>query len=256
MEKKVVALKKRMLEASYRSRQGFLASSFSIIDILVVLYYGVMDFEKDCFVLSKGHAVLALYAILEDLGILDKNELETFGAYQSRLPLMAERNSVPGVNFSTGSLGHGLPEAIGVAYAKKIRKEPGRVFVLVGDGEINEGTNWEAISIAYRLGLDNLVLIIDNNHSTNNMFHGNEVKQQIKNWGWNYQEVNGHDISQLKEVFNCVQRTPMAVIAKTVKGKGCRTMEFNPGLWHSKVPNKEEFEELLIELEVENGEVS
>jgi len=248
MKNKVIALKKRMLEASYRSQQGFLASSFSILDIMVALYYEVMDSKWDCFVLSKGHAVFALYTIFEDLGILEKNELETFGDYKSRLPLMAERGSVPGVEFSTGSLGHGLPEAIGVAYAKKIKKVPGRVYVLVGDGEINEGTNWEAISIASKLGLDNLILIVDNNISTDNMFYSNGLRRQLKDFGWEVEQINGHEVQLLTEVLAQKKNVPMAIIADTIKGKGCRSMEENPSLWHSKVPSLAEYHMLVEEL--------
>lgn len=246
-EQKVKQLKLRMLEVAYRNQQGFLPSSFSILDILVSLYYEVMKYDLDKgeyideFVLSKGHAALALYSILEDKGIIENKELETWGRYQSHLCLMAERK-IPGVLFTTGSLGHGLPEAVGLAYAKKIQNIEGRVFVLIGDGELNEGSNWEAIQVASRMKLDNLVCIVDNNSSS--LFAGEQkgLREKFEAFDCLVDTVEGHNEYELSKAINKRGNTVRIVIAATVKGNGCSAMEANPALWHSKAPNREEYE--------------
>ncbi|MBD5478604.1 MAG: transketolase [Lachnospiraceae bacterium] len=252
-EEKVRQLKERMLEVAYKNQRGFLASSFSILDILVVLYYEVMQADGhgtcvDEFVLSKGHAALALYAILEDKHVLKNGELEHWGKYQSQLCLMAERK-LPGVLFSTGSLGHGLPEAVGLAYAKKLRKEDGRVFVLVGDGELDEGTNWEAILAASRMKLDNLVCIVDNNKSAASaLVEKPEEAQRFERFGLLTECVNGHDEHALRKALQKKADRVMLVIADTIKGNGCAAMEANPALWHSKAPNEQEYISMLEEV--------
>lgn len=245
-------LKHRMLDVAYKNQVGFLASSFSAMDIMVVLYYYVMQDLVSCkdeFVLSKGHAAFGLYAILEDKGILREGELDSFGQYGSRLSLMADRGRTPGVLFSTGTLGHGFPEAVGLAQGKHIQKEKGKVYVLIGDGELNEGTNWECLLAAPQLGLDNLVCIIDNNYSSNAIKINNYL-EMLRSFQWNALEVNGHDGQELLNVLNESYSMPTIIVANTVKGKGCKTMEDNPGLWHSKAPTKEEYEMLKEELEV------
>lgn len=252
-EEKVRQLKARMLEAAYKNQQGYLPSSFSILDILVSLYYEVMCFDDrgnavDEFVLSKGHAALALYAVLEDRKILQKGELDRWGKYHSRLCVMAERK-LPGVLFSTGSLGHGLPEAVGLAYAKKIRKENGRVFVVVGDGELDEGTNWEALRAASRMALDNLVCIVDYNYSSvYSLSQKQEDLHIFETFGCVLEKVDGHDACALKEILSKRVDRVMLVIADTVKGKGCAAMEDNPALWHSKAPDGQEYASMRKEV--------
>lgn len=253
-EEKVRQLKKRMLQVCFKNQQGYLPSSFSILDILVLLYYEVMqcDVQKmyiDEFILSKGHAALALYAILEDKNILKKNELEKWGKYNSQLCLMAERK-IPGILFSTGSLGHGLPEAVGLAYAKKIHKEKGRVFVLIGDGELEEGSNWEAFLAAIKMKLDNLVCIIDHNRSSgSSILEKWEKFQRFKMLECYVEKVNGHDECLLRKVLNKNKDRIVVIIADTVKGKGCSAMELNPALWHSKAPNEQEYLFMLEEVQ-------
>lgn len=252
-EEKVRQLKERMLEISYKNQQGYLPSSFSILDIMVSLYYEIMQFDEsrgciDEFVLSKGHAALALYTILEDRNILKNNELESWGKYNSQLCLMAERR-LPGVLFSTGSLGHGLPEAVGLAYAKKVQKEEGRVFVLVGDGELDEGANWEALLAASRMKLDNLVCIVDNNKSAASLLAEKaEDVRKFERFGCLTERVDGHDERELGQVFRKKVDRVMLVIADTVKGKGCSAMESNPALWHAKAPNEQEYIFMLEEV--------
>ncbi|MCI9251210.1 MAG: transketolase [Lachnospiraceae bacterium] len=252
-EEKVRQLRERMLETACKNQQGYLPSSFSVLDILVSLYYEVMQYDVqgsciDEFVLSKGHAALALYAILEDRNVLKNGELENWGQYNSQLCLMAERK-MPGVLFSTGSLGHGLPEAVGVAYAKKIQKEKGRVFVLTGDGELDEGSNWEAFQAASRLKLDNLVCIVDHNNSSLSLpleIPGDV--QRVEMFGCFAEHVDGHNEYALRQVLNRQADRVMLVIADTVKGKGCSAMESNPALWHAKAPNEQEYRSMLKEV--------
>lgn len=252
-EEKIRQLKKRMLQISFKNQQGYLPSSFSILDILVSLHYEVMqcDIQRkyiDEFVLSKGHAALALYAILEDKNILKKDELEKWGKYNSQLCLMAERK-IPGILFSTGSLGHGFPEAVGLAYAKKIQKEEGRVFVLVGDGELEEGSNWEALQAAVKMELDNLVCIIDHNKSSCSpiLEKWGDI-QRLKMLDIFVEKVDGHDEYSLRKVLSRNKKGILVIIADTVKGKGCSVMELNPALWHSKAPNEQEYVSMLEEV--------
>ena len=235
-----------MLEVAYKNQQGFLPSSFSILDILVTLYYEVME-KEDQFVLSKGHAAFGLYVVLEDKGILERDELDTFGQYQSRLSLMAERG-VPGVLFSTGSLGHGLPEAVGMAYGNRMKKKNNRIFVIIGDGELNEGTNWEALLAASKLGLDHVICILDNNHTTEKGIDLADLRGKFEAFNWHVEEVDGHDERELINVLNQSYDVPFMVIADTIKGKGCDSFEQQAGLWHSKAPNEEEYKMLLQEL--------
>lgn len=252
-EEKARQLKRRMLEIAYKNQQGYLPSSFSILDILVSLYYEVMQDDPqdrfiDEFVLSKGHAALALYTILEDKNILEKEELERWGKYNSHLCLMAERK-MPGVLFSTGSLGHGLPEAVGLAYAKKIQNENGRVFVLIGDGELDEGSNWEALQAASRIKLENLVCIVDNNKSSSYPILGKwKDTKKVNIFECCMRKVDGHNGDALKKVLNEKADTVMIVVADTVKGKGCSVMESNPALWHAKSPSEQEYISMLEEV--------
>lgn len=240
----VKRLKHRMLDVAYKNQVGFLPSSFSVLDIMASLYYFVMQ-EEDEFILSKGHAAFGLYAILEDKNLLE-GSLEDFGRYDSGLSLMAER-SVPGVLFSTGSLGHGFPEAVGLAYGRRIQKKEGKVYCLIGDGELHEGTNWESFLGVPRLKLDNLVCIIDNNKSSR-AIEINNYRELLEAFGWNVQEVNGHNGKGLFSVLKEAYCMPTVVIADTVKGKGCKVMEDNPDLWHSKFPAEQEYRILKEEL--------
>lgn len=244
----VIKLKNRILDVAFRNQKGFIPSSFSIMDIIVCLYYDIVG-ANDEVILSKGHAALGLYSVLEDLGKIRQGELDTFGKYGSRLSLMAGGKEVPGIIFSTGSLGVGLSEAVGVAYAKKLKREQGRVFVIVGDGELNEGSVWEGLISAAQLKLDNFVCIVDHNKSSmvwqdsglnfENMFPSEYVVKK----------VNGHDNNDICDaICNSPSGRPLILIANTIKGKGCKSIEDNPGLWHSKAPSEEEYAVLKGEL--------
>ena len=236
--------------------EGHIASAFSILDILGVLYDRVLKIDpqnpwaenRDRFILSKGHASLALYAVLAEKGFFPKAWLGKFAAFDSPLGGHPDRRCVGGVEASTGSLGHGFPISVGMAMALKLKKNNARVFVLIGDGECNEGTIWESALLASHHQLDNLCCIVDYNHSTDRALSVGDLTAKFKSFGWQAGSINGHDHQQIFEALSSDRSlSPLAVVAQTVKGHGCRTMENNP-VWHHKVPNDEELKNILGDL--------
>jgi transketolase len=250
-------MKRSIVIAAANAGEGHIASAFSILDILWVLYDQVLNLhsiqsknlDRDRFVLSKGHACLGLYAVLAKKGFFSLLELEnTFCKFSSIFGGHPNCNKVPGVEASTGSLGHGLPFALGIALGYKIKSIPQRVFTLIGDGECNEGTIWESVLLAAHHNLNNLCCIIDYNHSTDRALLLNDIARKFESFDWATIIINGHDH---KEILNALQKTdsqkPTAIIANTIKGFGCSRMENDPA-WHHRVPTKEELIEVLIEL--------
>jgi transketolase len=249
-------LRLTILNMGHASGEGHIPSAFSILDILVVLYDRVLKFDpknpadpkRDRFVLSKGHGALGLYAILADKGFFAKKHLNSFGQYSSILGGHPDSLKVPGVEVSTGSLGHGFPVAVGMALGLKITKNKARVYVLIGDGESNEGTVWESALLASHHHLDNVVCIVDHNHSTDRAVSIGDIASKFKAFDWIVTTVNGHD---QKEVYRALTMPhpgkPLAVIAETIKGFGSTMLANNPA-WHHKSPKKEEYEALLKEL--------
>lgn len=243
--------------AACAAGEGHIASAFSILEILWVLYRQVLKFDpllpdapdRDRFILSKGHGSLALYAMLADCGYFPKAELKTFSAYDSRLGGHPDSTKVPGVEASTGSLGHGLPMGVGMALGLRIRKQSGRVIVLVGDGECNEGSVWEAALLAAHHGLNRLTCIVDHNHSTDRALKVDDLAAKFQAFGWNATAVDGHDRTAIHEaVKQSADDCPSAIIARTVKGKGCALMENDPA-WHHRVPSALELPAIMAELE-------
>ncbi len=233
-------LKRSIVRAAYDAKEGHIASAFSVLDILWVLHNVVMG-PDDVFILSKGHASLALYAIL---GF----DLADFASYKSPLGGHPSRNELPRVTASTGSLGHGLPMAVGIALARKIKGRIGRVFCLVGDGECNEGSIWESLLLAKQHKLDNLTIIVDNNHSTNRALRLGDLTSKFQSFGFWVKQSDGHDQAELqRKLFMMYYSFPTVVVANTIKGKGCKRMENNPE-WHHRAPNLEELNEILAEL--------
>jgi transketolase len=243
----VQKLRREIVLAAYNAGEGHIASAFSILDILWVLYSRVLR-KEDQFVLSKGHGCLALYAILAERGTIPKESLSTFCKKNSILGGHPDHNKIPGVEASTGSLGHGLPIAVGKALAWKIQGKLGRVFCLVGDGECNEGSIWEACLLAAHHKLDNLCVIVDHNHSTDRALGLGRLDMKFSSFDFYTMPVAGHNHDDIETVLS-YQRflTPTAIIAETIKGRGCERMESNPA-WHHKVPNEVEFQEILTEL--------
>ncbi len=249
-------LKKIIVKSAATAGEGHIASAFSILDILWVLYDKVLTINpkdprnenRDRFFLSKGHASLGLYVVLAKKGFIQQKELERFGTYDSILGGHPDRNKVPGVEASTGSLGHGFPMAVGAALGLKIKNETSRVFVLIGDGEANEGTVWESAMLAAHHKLDNLCCIVDFNHSTDRALLLNDIRAKFESFGWESITINGHD---QKEILNALSmphpQKPLAIIAETIKGNGSKIMENNQA-WHHRAPTKEELVTIIKEL--------
>ncbi len=254
--KKIQDMKKKILEMSYNSREGHIASSFSILDILWVLYNDILNYNikntkdpnRDMFILSKGHASLGLYVILAEKGFFKRELLDTFCKYNSILGGHPNRIKTPGVEASTGSLGHGMPIATGIALGFKIQNKKQKVFTLIGDGECNEGTIWESALLARQHKLDNLCCIVDNNLSTERALSINNIAEKFKSFGWKCLTIDGHNHKEIKKALKTkTVGKPLVIIANTTKGFGLKIMENNPE-WHHKSPNKDEFEMLSKEL--------
>ncbi len=272
MELELIAkdIRKKIFLMSYHAGSGHIAPSFSCVDILVSLYFKILNFNKnnlndpnrDRFILSKGHASAALYTILAKKGIIEENLLDTFCQKDGILGAHPEAHLIPGVELSTGSLGHGLSFGSGMALAGKIDNKKYRVFVLLSDGECQEGSVWEAVAFASHHKLDNLVAIIDYNKlqslgKTNDILSLEPICDRWRSFGWGIKEVDGHDTSQIidnLESLPYVKNKPNVLIAHTVKGKGISFME-NVPLWHYRIPNtREEFEIVCKELEIDKTE--
>ena len=256
------------LDMTYRAEMGHIGSDFSCLDILTVLYFCVIKVnpkdptwpERDRFILSKGHAAGALYVTLAEKGFFPKTWLNSYQQFDSRLQGHPDRQKLPGVEHNTGSLGHGLSVAAGIAaglqFSNRGRSRVPRVFALLGDGELQEGSNWEAAMLAAQLQLDNLVAIIDRNglqqgDSTENTVALGDLSAKWDSFGWRVAQCDGHDMKQLLTVLNTESESlkrPTVVIAKTVKGRGVSFMENNP-VWHHRVPSAEEKARAREELE-------
>ncbi len=238
-----------MLRLSHAGGDGNLQSCFSSCEILYALYNGVMSGE-DHFILSKGQSSLALVAVLEQKGVFSPAETESFCKYGSRFSMQLDRTKFPGgeVENSAGSLGHGFPMAVGLAHALMLKGDPGRVYVLAGDGEMNEGTMWEACAFAGAHKLCNLTLIVDDNNSVGRMLDLSPLGGKLEAFGFAVAEVDGHDIAALAETLSGRPDKPFAVLAKTVRGYGSPTLSGN-NAWFHKAPDAEELESLIGEVE-------
>jgi len=239
-----------------------IGSILSIADILAVLYEDIMNFnpqnpkwlDRDRFILSKGHAGAGVYAVLAESGFFSTNLLKEHYQNGSIFSGHVSHKEVPGVELSTGSLGHGLGVSAGMAYAAKLDGKKHRIFVLLSDGECDEGSNWEAILFASHHKLTNLTAIIDYNKlqslkSTTETLNLEPFVDKWKSFGWDVCEVNGHDHSQLNNAlkYQDSRNAPLCVIAHTTKGKGVSFME-NKVLWHYRSPQGKEFEDAIQEL--------
>jgi len=237
-----------ILEASYYASAGHIPSALSIVEIIYAIYKEVKK-DDDIFILSKGHGCLALYSVFASVGIIEKEELKTFCSYSSRLGGHPHRGKMKEIYSSSGSLGHGLPMAIGAALAKRIKNESGTIYCLIGDGESNEGTIWESLLLAYNLKLDNLVCIIDDNNSQSRSMPVLNIENKIEQFGWNVQTCNGHDVELIKKKISENKNQLLCLVCKTVKGKGIKVMEEETFAWHHGPPNKSQLQSFLGEIE-------
>jgi transketolase len=258
------SVRRRDLQVVHGAKLGHVGGEMSAIDILVTLYFAVLrvdpsrphDPERDRFILSKGHAAVALYTTLAHRGFIPLEQLDTFAQPHSMLNGHPDRNKVPGVETNTGPLGHGLPVAVGAALAAKLQERSWRVFALSGDGELQEGSNWEAAMAAADYQLDNLTVIVDRNRLqqgdwTEQTMHLEPLADKWRTFGWSVTEVDGHDIAQLLETFAAVPFAtgkPNCIIAHTHKGQGASFMR-DKAAWHHRVPNANELATALAELE-------
>lgn len=257
-------IRRHGIEMTHLSGGSHIGSVLSVADILAVMYNDVLNVypdkpnapERDRVILSKGHAGAAIYAALAEKGFFSVEELKTHYQNGSRLSGHVSHKGVPGVDFSTGSLGHGLPVGAGMAMAAKTDSNNYRVYVILGDGECDEGSVWEAALVANHYQLDNLVAVIDHNKMQSLDFCENTIKlnpfaDKWRSFGWNVIDIDGHKHEELKKAFNeakSVKGKPTVIIANTVKGKGVSFME-NDILWHYRFPHDGwEYDNALAEL--------
>jgi len=231
------------------AKEGHIPSAFSVVEILYAVYKN--KDKEDAFFLSKGHASAALYAILALFGLIKEEELDTFCSYDSFLGGHPHRKEGCIMN-SSGSLGHGFPAAAGYALSKRIKKEGGRVFCVVGDGECNEGSVWETAMYGEQLGLGNLVCIVDDNNSQVRAMVSTNIAGKFRAFGWDVREAGGHDVAGLeKAIFGPREggsKRPLCVVAKTVKGMGIKAMEDDFYAWHHRAPTEAELAKFKAEI--------
>lgn len=266
--RKAVAIRKMILDMIHNAGTGHIGGSLSAVEILISLYYGVMRIdpqdpgwpERDRFILSKGHSVEAYYAVLADLGFFPQEELNTFCRFDSRF--IGHTNiKVPGVEHNTGSLGHGLSVGVGMAIGAQRAQSSARVFVLLGDGELTEGSVWEAAMAASHYHLDNLTAIIDRNGlqisgSTEEVMGLEPLADKWRSFGWVVSDVAGHDFTELDAALGSVHpRKPHLVLAKTTKGRGISFIA-NQAHWHHGVPSEEQYLQAQAELDAQEKEVN
>lgn len=254
-------LRKDSLHLAHKCQDGNLQSVFSCLDIVWVLYdkimnwspVSAMDANRDFFIISKGQATLALYPVLIEKGMFSMTEIAgEIGNFDSRYCIQTDLTKFQGgIENNAGSLGHGLPFAVGIAMANKIKSSPSQVFVLTGDGEFCEGTMWESCIFAGTKKLDNLCVIIDDNNSAGAMVDLSSMAEKLRAFQFDVLEVDGNDMDALEQVFRSMDRNngrPKAVIAKTVRGYGSKTLtDFD--VWFHKAPNEEELNMLMKEVD-------
>jgi len=248
-----------ILKMIHAAGSGHPGGSLSSVDILSALYFEVMS-TSDKFVLSKGHAAPALYATLAQRGDMPVKDLLSLRKLGSKLQGHPDMNKVKGVDFSTGSLGQGFSASVGMALARKIDSNPGKVFVMLGDGELNEGLVWEAAMSAAHYKLSNLTAIVDYNGlqidgSNQDVMDLGDLDKKWESFGWTVISIDGHDFSNIVDAFNKADLCsgPVVIIANTIKGKGVSFMENSLG-WHGKAPSDLELNEAILELSKGKGE--
>ncbi len=267
---KSIQYRQKILYYIKKANAGHTGGSLSCVDILNVLYNDIMnvrssnfeDPNRDRYVQSKGHSVEALYVVLADCGFFPESDLETLCRYNSNYVGHPTRK-VKGIEQNTGALGHGLPVSVGMALAGKIDQRPYRVFTLLGDGELPEGSNWEAALLASHYKLDNLIAIIDYNKlqitgPTKEVCNTDPIDAKFEAFGWEVRHVDGHDFQALIDIFHQVPFStgkPSLIIAHTTKGKGVSYME-NAKKWHHGVPDEAQYQQALDELNEIMADVS
>jgi transketolase len=265
-------LRGRIIKMIQDANCAHLGSSLSCIDILTVLYWKVMNVtpetasspDRDRFILSKGHAATSLYSTLAFKGFFDKKLLDTFHKDGTLLAEHPVAHSLPGIEAATGSLGHGLPIACGLALAAKLQNKNYKVYVVMSDGECNEGSNWEAALFASAKKLDNIIAFIDYNKwqatgRSDEVLGIAPLSEKWEKFGWETHEINGHDLEAIYEAATHAKNKspngkPTMIVCNTIKGKGVSFME-DDNNWHYRAPNEEEFQKALVELGITESDL-
>jgi transketolase len=266
LKRTAIDIRKDSLDMQVEAKSGHLGGAFSAVEIMTYLYFELMDIDtdnpykedRDIFIMSKGHASLSYYSVLARRGFFPMEELATYRKINTRLQGHTHIDSVPGVECSTGSLGQGLSFGIGIGLGYKKKGIKNKVYVLLGDGEIQEGQIWEALMLNGSLRLDNVIPIIDNNKIQLGDYSSNvvgkwQLKEKLEAFNHNVIEIDGHDFNQIEEAFNSIKPNQAnVIIANTVKGKGVSFME-DKIEWHSKKMNDAEYHKALEEMEREEA---
>lgn len=265
LAQKAFDLRKVVVEMIMESGGGHIGGDFSVMETLVTLYNQVMnispenadDPDRDYFVMSKGHSVEAYYAVLADKGFFPTEKvIKEFSQFGS-LFIGHPNNELPGIEMNSGSLGHGLPVCVGMALACRMDQRPSRIYTVMGDGELAEGSVWEGFMAAGHYGLDNLCAVVDRNHlqisgTTEQVMTHENLHNQVESFGWNVIEVDGNSISELEYAFETaktVKGKPTCIIANTIKGFGGGEVMEDKASWHHHVPNQEEYQQIMDEIE-------
>ena len=263
LQQHAINIRKNILKMVANAQSGHIGGSLSSADIITYLYFNVMDInednvkgiDRDRFVLSKGHASPLLYAVLAEKGFIYEDELMTFRKINSRLQGHPSMKLLDGVDMSTGSLGQGISAAVGMAIANKLDQNDHHIYVLLGDGECEEGEVWEAAMAAAHYKLDNLCAILDYNGlqidgSIHDVMDPSPLDEKFKAFGWHVIEIDGHNYDEIEKAFaqaKTIKGQPTLIFAHTIKGKGVSFME-NQSAWHGSAPNEEQLKEALKEL--------
>ncbi len=269
-QEEIKRIRKKIFLTAFRGNTGHIASALSIVEILyVLLKKGVMKYrihdpnweERDRLVISKGHASIAMYVMLEEVGFISNSDLDSFCRPGSLLGGELKRGEVAGIEATTGSLGHGLSFAVGMALALKIDNKKQRVYCILGDGECEEGTVWEAVMSAAYYKLDNLTVILDNNQlqamgSVEEIIGITDWGKKWEIFGWQVESIDGHNIEEIEEIVKKRNKKnkPRIIISNTVKGKGISFMEKEP-IWHYRMPNQDELKIIMTELDISEEEI-
>ena len=256
-------LRQNVVDMIMAGKAGHIGGDMSVMETMVALYFHAMnispehqdDPNRDMFVMSKGHCVETLYAVLAEKGFFPIEQvIREYSQFGSKF-IGHPNNKLPGIEMNSGSLGHGLPVAVGMALAQKMDKRPSRTYVVMGDGELAEGSVWEGAMSATQYKLDNLCAVIDRNRlqisgTTEEVMHQDSVEERFAAFGWNVLSVDGNDIDAMNAAFDAakdVKGKPTLIVANTTKGKGSSVME-NKASWHHHVPSAEEYEQIMKDL--------
>ena len=264
LSRKANELRISILKMATRAKGGHIGGAYSIIDVMTALYFRVLNHdpknphwkERDRLVYSKGHGCLALYNVLAETGYFGKERLETFGLDGGAFAGHPERDLIPGVEATTGSLGHGLSLSVGMALARQMNGEKHRIFTVLSDGECNEGSVWEALMAASQFKLDCLTAVFDSNKyeslgRVSEIMSIEPFGQRLASFGWAVREIDGHNMDEIISALESApfeSGKPSAIVAHTIKGKGVSFME-NVPMWHYRAPNDKEQAAAMVELE-------